>query len=112
MQSERDESNRDRAEQQPSIRLGEQEEERAAVAVNLTGVLVQPALQHEPADQREDHAAGGIAQAAELVDDLNLALGHLLALEVVPERGPVSLDELTDAHGDGHEADAHGYPLS
>src|SRR5467141_1635747 len=58
VEAEGDETESDRSEEKVAIRLGEQEYERAAVAVRARWVSMQPGLQDEPTHERESDATG------------------------------------------------------
>src|SRR5689334_7287425 len=105
MEAKRDETERDDAKDDVSVRFVEQEQECTPEALDLARVMVESGLDDEPTDNQKDDTSGEHAETAKSDREIALCRAHLRTLEIPLEDGTVCLNELAYCHPDRDQAD-------
>src|ERR1700682_6722901 len=104
METERNKTKGDDAEQPSPVGLGQEEQERPAEALNLAGGVVKSGLNQKPTNHQEGDATSSHSETPESDRYVLFGLGHLRGLQVSLEGSSVGFDELPYADQDCDDA--------
>ena len=102
MEAERDEPQRDNAEQPAPVRLGQEEQERTAETLRLGRCVMKSCLDQKPPDDQEGDTSGRHSESAQRNRDVTFGSAHFACLQIPREARSIGLNELPDpdSHGD------------